>query len=171
VNDRYFINNSSIGLYPQLVWHRAQRTQRFGRGKWISTGMAAVSVFRQYPILNLTLQANETALPRRTPFVFVGNNRYDISLLSLGARSRMDGGELGIYLANRSDRFGLLRLMVRALLGRLNQARDFEMLSVQNLRIDTRARLVQVALDGELCLLTPPLEYRILPRALKVIVP
>jgi YegS/Rv2252/BmrU family lipid kinase len=171
VNHRYFINNSSIGLYPQLVWHRHQRTQRFGRGKWIATGMAAVAVFRQYPVLNLTLEANGQTLPRTTPFVFIGNNRYDISLLSLGARSHLDRGELGIYLANRSDRFALLRMMFRALMGRLNQTRDFQMLAAQSLRIEAAARLVQVALDGELCLLTPPLEYRILPRALNVIVP
>ena len=171
VNDRYFINNSSIGLYPQLVWHRDRQFQRLVRGKWIAMAMALVPVFRRYPVLDIDVQVDDRALSRKTPFIFIGNNLYDMRLLALGARTRLDGGVLGLYLANRSGRLALLRLMARAVLGRLNQTRDFEILPARQLRIETRKRVLHVALDGELHLLTPPLEYRIVPRGLKVIVP
>jgi diacylglycerol kinase family enzyme len=171
VNNRYFINNSSIGLYPQLVWHRDQQLQRLVRGKWIAMAMALVPVFHRYPVLNINVLADDRPLSRNTPFVFVGNNLYDMRLLSLGGRLRLDGGVLGLYVANRSGRLALLQLMLRAAIGRLEQTQDFEILPAKYLRIDTRKHALRVALDGELHVLTPPLEYRILPRALKVIVP
>lgn len=171
VNGRCFINNASIGLYPQIVVHRDEIRQRLGRGKWVAMAMAAISVFRRYPLVRVVLEANGRSFPRMTPFVFVGNNRYDMNLLAMGARFRLDGGELGVYFANRTGRFGLLRLMLRALLGRLNQARDFDMLSARHVRIETGKKALRVALDGEVHELLPPLEYRVLPGALTVIAP
>jgi diacylglycerol kinase family enzyme len=39
------------------------------------------------------------------------------------------------------------------------------------LYIDTRSKRVGVALDGEVTVMETPLRYRVLPRALRVIVP
>ncbi|RQY75294.1 sphingosine kinase, partial [Burkholderia stagnalis] len=64
---------------------------------------------------------------RRTPFVFIGNNEY-LQGLTMGARERLDGGTLSLYVAQRPSRLGLLRLAVHALFGRLAQARDFDVL-------------------------------------------
>jgi diacylglycerol kinase family enzyme len=171
VNGRCFINNSSIGLYPRIVIRRDRQSQRLGRGKWTAMLMACASVFRRYPLVRVVLRAGEDRFPRTTPFVFVGNNRYDMSLLSLGGRPALDKGELCVYFANRTGRFGLVRLMFRALLGRLEQADDFDSLLLPELRIETRKKTLRVALDGEVTSMRPPLEYRIRPGALKVIVP
>jgi diacylglycerol kinase family enzyme len=64
-----------------------------------------------------------------------------------------------------------LRLALRALFGRLDQAKDFDQLSIDQLWIDTDRRSVRVALDGEVIWLTPPLHYQIEPNALKVFAP
>ncbi|MFC6519837.1 diacylglycerol/lipid kinase family protein [Undibacterium arcticum] len=34
VNGRIFLNNSSLGLYPDIVRHRETQQRRLGRGKW-----------------------------------------------------------------------------------------------------------------------------------------
>ena len=34
VNGRNFLNNSSIGLYPNIVKHRELQQEKLGRGKW-----------------------------------------------------------------------------------------------------------------------------------------
>ena len=34
VNGRIFINNSSLGLYPDIVRDRERQQKRLGRGKW-----------------------------------------------------------------------------------------------------------------------------------------
>jgi diacylglycerol kinase family enzyme len=55
----------------------------------------------------------------------------------------------------------------------LRQAKDFEALSVEEITIEIsrRKRGVRVALDGEVLMMDAPLNYRVLPRALRVIVP
>src|SRR5687767_2406768 len=48
VNGRIFINNSSIGLYPQIVLRRVEQ-QRLGLGKWNAAFWAALQIFRLSP--------------------------------------------------------------------------------------------------------------------------
>ena len=171
VNGHTFINNSSIGLYPHIVRQREQIRERLGRGKWIAMLMAFLNVFRRYPTVNVRINSPDLAFARKTPFVFIGNNRYHISLNMLGTRDALDRGELCVYFTNRSGRFALLRLALRTLFGRLDQDKDFHSLSATELRIDTNRKSIHVAADGEVLTLTPPLHYRILPRALKILAP
>ena len=171
VNGYFFLNNSSIGLYPHIVHHRDDQRQRLGRGKWLAMALAGVAVFRRYPLVSVELATNGQTFPRTTPFVFIGNNRYEINLLALGGRRRLDGGELCVYFANRTGRFGLVRLMFRALLQRLNQARDFDAITTTNLVIGAAKPLLRVAVDGEVLHLKPPLRYRSVPLGLRVLAP
>ena len=76
-----------------------------------------------------------------------------------------------VYLPRVLELFALLVLAIRAIFGRLRQAKDFEMLFVQELWIETKKKTLRVSLDGEVVRITPPLHYRIRPKALKVIAP
>ncbi|MEP7220298.1 MAG: diacylglycerol kinase family protein, partial [Bacteroidota bacterium] len=40
VNGRIFLNNSSIGLYPNIVRHREMQQERLGRSKWVALAWA-----------------------------------------------------------------------------------------------------------------------------------
>ncbi len=171
VNGRIFLNNSSIGLYPSAIDQREELRHRHGGGKWPAMFNASVDVFRRFPLLDVTLQVENRAVAMSTPFVFVGNNRYEMSLLSLGTRTRLQGGELSIYLPRNGGRIGLLRLAFRALLGRLKQDRDFHSALVQEVEIRTRRRSVRVSLDGEVAQMTSPIRYLSRPRALRVLAP
>jgi diacylglycerol kinase family enzyme len=171
VNGRLFLNNSSIGLYPSAVAHREELRHRHGGGKWPAMFNACVDVFRRYPLLDVTLQAEDRAVSLTTPFVFVGNNRYEMRLFSLGTRASLQGGELSLYLTRNIGRMGLLRLAFRALLGRLEQDRDFHSFMLPAVEIRTRRRLLRVSLDGEVVQMASPIRYLIRPRALRVWVP
>ena len=171
VNGRVFINNSSIGLYPSIVRKREQQQQRLGRGKWMAMLMAIVSVLRRFPLLRVRVGVGGQSDLCTTPFVFIGNNRYEMDLLMLGARTSLDRGELWVYFPRQMGRLGLLWLGVRGLLGRLEQASDFRVLTVTDLWIDTPKHRLRVAVDGEVIHLAPPLHYRIRPRSLRVLVP
>lgn len=171
VNGRIFLNNSSIGLYPSAIDQREELRHRHGGGKWPAMFNASVDVFRRFPLLDVTLQVENRAVRVSTPFVFVGNNRYEMSLLSLGTRANLQGGELSIYLPRDGGRMGLLRLAFRALFGRLNQDRDFHSVMVQEVEIRTRRRSVRVSLDGEVAQMTSPIRYVTRPRALRVLAP
>ena len=172
VNGRVFVNNSSIGLYPSIVRRRQKEQGRLGRGKWAAFLFAAVAVLRRYPFLSVRLNADGRTLVRRTPFVFVGNNEYLMDGLQLGGRERLDGGLLSIYVTHRTGRLGLVALALRALTGRLREAKDFDALSAKEVFIETRRpRRLGVATDGEVTIMRTPLHYRVLPRALRVMVP
>jgi len=172
VNGRVFINNSSLGLYPRIVRRREKMQEREGSGKWSAFARAALAVLRRYPFLRVRLNADGREIVRLTPFVLVGNNEYEVDSFRLGARSRLDSGRLSLYVAHRTGRLGLLWLAVRALFGRLREARDFDALSAEEIWVGTpRPRKLPVALDGEVTLMKTPLRYRALPGALSVIVP
>ena len=68
-------------------------------------------------------------------------------------------------------RAALVWLSVAALLGKLEQARDFEALTATELVIETHRKRVLVSTDGEVQPMTSPLHYRTRPRSLRVIVP
>jgi diacylglycerol kinase family enzyme len=171
VNGRVFINNSSIGLYPAMVRRRERQRRRLGRGKWHAMLWAAFNALRAHPFLHLRLELGGEEHRRRTPFVFIGNNVYRMEGLDIGARERLDAGVLSVYLAHRTGRLGLVRLALRALFGRLYEGDDFEAGTTARLRIDARHKRLLVATDGEVQAMELPLDYRIRPRALKVVVP
>ena len=171
VNDRIFLNNSSLGLYPDIVRDREKQQHRLGRGKWLAATWAAVAALRRFPFLDVGVGVDGRQHARRTPFVFIGNNEYIMQGLAIGERRRLDGGTLSLYVAQRPGRLGLVRFAWRALWGRLAQERDFDVMLSDKFDIKTRHRRLRVATDGEVTVMTTPLRYRIRPAALAVIVP
>lgn len=171
VNGRIFINNSSLGLYPQLVHHRDQQQQRLGRTKWHAFFSAALVVLRRYPSMAVTVRVEGTDLIRRTPLVFIGNNSYQMEGLDIGKRAAIDAGILSLYLPRRAGRMGLIRIALRALFGRLRAVKDFDSLRATDFTIETKRERVRVAADGEVLAMDAPLNYRIRAGALRVIVP
>ncbi|HSS21654.1 MAG TPA: diacylglycerol kinase family protein [Pyrinomonadaceae bacterium] len=168
VNENIFINNSSLGLYPRIV-HERERQQSLGWGKGPAYVWAGLATLRRYPFLNVRVDVDGQALKRRTPFVFIGNNEYQMETFNIGGRERLDKGELSLYITNRTGRLGLLRLATRALFGGLHQEKDFLALGAKEIWIETRHKHLRVALDGEVKLLHPPLHYQIRPQVLRVL--
>lgn len=171
VNGRTFLNNSSLGIYPAIVQNREAQQNQLGRGKWPAFARAALEAFRRYPFMHLQITVDGRQLRRKTAFLFVGNNEYEFSGWRAGGRSCLDAGRLGLCLAHRTGRLGILRLASRALIGRLSQADDFETYCVDEAVIESRKRRLLVALDGEVTRLETPLHYRIRRGALRVRVP
>ena len=171
VNGRLFVNNSSVGLYPRMVWER-EAEQRRGRRKWTAFGIAVLNTWRNYRMIAARLDVNGSATMVRTPFIFVGNNQYTAEGFRLGGRSRLNDGLLSIFAAPECGRFEILSLPVRALTGRLrSDAAPFVAFQTDTVTVEVMHRRTSVALDGEVLLMAPPLVYRVRPRALRAIVP
>jgi YegS/Rv2252/BmrU family lipid kinase len=172
VNGQVFLNNSSLGLYPSIVRHREKQQQRLGRGKWPAFIWATLTMLKRYPFLNVRLSTDDQRLIRHTPFLFVGNNEYEMESFNVGARSCIDAGQLSLYVAHRTGRLGLLRLAWRALFGGLRDEQDFDAMCTKEIWIETRhPKRLRVATDGEVTIMTTPLHYRVRPGALRVLVP
>jgi diacylglycerol kinase family enzyme len=171
VNDRIFLNNSSLGLYPDVVRDRERQQRRLGWGKWRAFLWAIFRVLRRNSFIDVRLIINNRAVSRRVPFIFIGNNEYVMEGFSIGERRHLDDGHLGLYMARHSGRLGLLKLAALALLGRLRQTRDFDAVAVEEIEIVSRRKQLRVAIDGEVTMMDTPLRYRIVPNALTVIAP
>ncbi len=171
VNDRVFVNNSSIGIYPSVLEVR-EDLRRAGHGKWPAMALAIVRVLRHYRGVLVRITADGRQAVWRTPFVFVGNNEYTLEGLQFGGRTALDAARLVAYLAPRVRARELPMLLVRSLLGRTSASEAFEIVSAPELWVDApRARRIHVALDGEIVTMTAPLHYRIWPGVLRVLLP
>jgi diacylglycerol kinase family enzyme len=170
VNGRIFINNSSVGIYPRLVWER-EAEQRRGRRKWTASAIAVLRTWRSYRMIVVRLAVNGSEAVVRTPFVFVGNNEYQAEGFELGGRTTLGGGRLSIFLAPDCSRFEFLELPIRALMKRLETGARFAAFAADIVTVDVRHPRISVARDGEIDTMSPPLVYRIRPRALRIIAP
>jgi len=170
VNGHCFINTASLGVYARLVWEREQQ-QRTGRGKWKALAVAAVRVLRSYRRIHVIVNNGEQSRAVRTPFVFVGNNEYELEGADVGRRPRLTGRRLQVCIAPEMTRTELVRLVAGAFTGRLRGADHFEAMSATECSIRTRSWRQGVTLDGELLVLRMPLLFTIRPGALHVLVP
>jgi diacylglycerol kinase family enzyme len=171
VNGRFFVNNSSLGLYPTVVRER-EHEQRLGRSKWAALLWATLAALRRHPSFSIRLVSDDgKTVTRRTPLVFIGNNRYEMRGLKIGSRPSLETGKLAVYVLHREGALSLLRMGIEAVIGELRDGVDFDFHLTDSVRIEVRRPRIEVARDGEVSTLVPPLTYRTHPRALRVLVP
>ena len=171
VNGRCFINNASLGLYPGMVKERDRQQRRLRRSKRHAMLWATLAVLQRPPVIDLRLDLDGEVHDYRAPYVFIGNNAYKMEGFDIGTRERVDEGCLSVYTTRAGSTGELVMLALRALFGRLRQAEDFFESHASSLRVASRKHRLLVATDGEVTSMDTPLEFRIVPRALQVIVP
>lgn len=170
VNTFYFLNNSSLGFYPYIISERDQIKSR-GIKKWWRVTRAVVRALRRYPYVRVTFESNGKKFTRETPFIFVGNNVYEMGIQNLGTRRHLKEGVLSVLIAHKVSRMRLIILVWHALRGTLKQQRDFDSVGLSKLTISARRKRLKVSYDGEIALLKTPIHYESKPRALRVIIP
>ena len=146
VNDRLFLNNVSLGVYARLV-HRREHHRR--RSNALARLRALAAVAQERHDVGLTVEGARI----NSRVVLVSNNEYELSVLSIGSRERLDEGRLHLYLPT-----GLLR-------------GDWVERGFAELTIDARGEAVPAAIDGEPDVLETPIVFRIDPHALRVLLP
>ncbi|MGI8938143.1 MAG: diacylglycerol/lipid kinase family protein [Iamia sp.] len=171
VNDHVFVNNSSLGVYPVLVDVRDDIIGGRGWGKVRAAAVAGWRVLRRFPLRRLHIHAAGEQWDLRTPFVFIGNNSYEVGPTGIGARTEMAQGQLCCYVAQVESRLGFLRMAVSAATRGSAQAPTLESVCTGDLEVRAHEHRILVALDGEITTLRAPLRYRSRPGALRVRVP
>jgi YegS/Rv2252/BmrU family lipid kinase len=170
VNGRFFLNNSSLGVYPAIVRLRERYRATF-RGKWIAACWAALTVMRRNPFMAVKLHVEGKESIRRTPLVLVSNNEYRTTGIHAGTRESITRGQLVLYVLNAERRQGLLGLALKTILEGAERVKELDLFTVEQVAVETRRRRLQVALDGEVMTLDSPLHYQSRTKALKVFVP
>jgi diacylglycerol kinase family enzyme len=175
VNGHVFINNSVLGLFPNYrstkeAWER-RGFGRTGLRRFIAAAAGILRVFWRLPHLDVEIELDGDVRKLRTPFVLVGNNDHRMSGFAPGERTRLSEGRLWVYVMRPSTRLGLLRMFAGLLLGRTPRQAVFEVFRASRLSINSRRKRIGVGVDGEMVRMIAPLEYRSLPKALRVISP
>ena len=169
VNGRLFVNNSTLGVHPDVIRYRDELRRRLRMNKWAAYAVATAAMIPRHEIPEVCLTVDGRERRLQTPFVFVGNNDYRLGDLDLGGRPEPGPGELGVGVAKTGGRLSTLRLLGAAALGRLDAMDDFDHFRARELRVDVAAQRMLIALDGEVVEAEGPLHYRSRPGALRVI--
>lgn len=162
VNDRYFINNSSIGVYAQSLETRDQLSGKVA--KWPAAVWATLKELVQFRTYKIKFDTQW----HRAPLMFVGNNHYSLSSGKLGVRKRLNAGKLSVYIAKASSRSAMVGVGLGILVGK--KADLIEQKSTQS-TIQFKSKVVIVSVDGEKIRMNTPLLYRIHQGALHVLTP
>jgi diacylglycerol kinase family enzyme len=169
VNDRLFLNTSSVGAYVAFVRARERLERRFGYH--VGSLVAGVQLLVHMPTFRVTVEVEQVTREYITPLVFIGVGERELRLPTLGAR--VPDGKTGLHVMVVRRRSGARALA----LGLAAAARGVKAVSrtpaldaflVRSCRIERRARSVSV--DGEIVQIAPPLEYRHVPGHLRVVV-
>jgi diacylglycerol kinase family enzyme len=161
VGDRMFLNNVSLGAYADLV-----ADPRYRAGKLATAHAVLPASLRGERQL---LQVDLGDADRRHPDVLVllvASNRYELS----GARERLDGGLLQVS-ALRARTGAALAGLATTTLARGGRAPGWAQWTTTSLRVDAALPELPAGIDGEAAVLATPLEFRLLPLALRVLVP
>jgi diacylglycerol kinase family enzyme len=167
VNDRFFVNNVSMGLYPELVARREERGRHYPR--WKARLYAAYGTLRKYPHVTVTLESEHHQMAVRTHVLMVSNNTYDLSRIGIEApRSTLEEGRLSVYWLPHLPRVALMRFLAHYLAGRVREAPGFRSFRTSRMKVHASKRHFKVGVDGELFTFDMPLVITIAPKALLV---
>jgi len=170
VNDRLFLNTSSVGAYVTFVRARERLEKRLGYH--IASFVAGVRLLFALPIFRVKLQVEGIAREYLTPLVFIGVGERELRLPALGAR--IPDGRTGLHVMVIRQRSGARTLALafaaaaRGVEG-VAGTPGLDSFLVDSCRIEPRTHRASV--DGELVGVDPPLEYKYIPGCLQVIVP
>lgn len=171
VNDHKFLCNSMLGVPARLAERRERNRLNMGVLGWWRQAIAGLKSMYRYPAMRIGLDLGEGPVTIRSKAIVVADNAYDEGFGHVLTRSRLDRGELTLYATRRLSAWPLIRLSIRMALGRWTHDVDLETHHVKELTVTSRRKLLRVMNDGETRLIRPPLKYRILPKALKVLRP
>ena len=170
VNERLFLVNASLGLYPDLLQDREAYKARFGRSRLVALGAALATVLGQHRRLRLRIEIGGKLRDVSTTTLFVGNNRLQLEQVGLPLAPMLDEGCIAAVVLQRLGTWALLGLLARGAMGTLGESAMLESFSCQRLVVRSRlawaGRSVKVAFDGEVDRMRLPLVFRVADRAL-----
>ncbi|QID18443.1 hypothetical protein G3580_12865 [Nitrogeniibacter mangrovi] len=173
INGLLFFNHAAFGLYTRIIAARERHTAVLGRSRVTAVLSGLATLFNRYPIMRLHLAADGASRQVRANAVFFGANPLLLEAVDTAFAERCRGRCLGLVLMKHQSRVHVLGAALRALVGRLSAAPDFELggVGAMDLDIRRRRRRLRISLDGEIIKLPLPLHLRYQADALALVRP
>ena len=143
IDGHLFVNNASLGFYPDLVRVRERWENRLG--KRLATLVALVAVLVRSRPLCVEIDGRE----RRIWCAFFGNGRYDEGgLFTPIGRSSLTDDVVDVRIVRAAGKWSRLRLLAAFFARRLERASVYEISARRHVEIRA-AHPLRVAADGE----------------------
>lgn len=170
VNDRLFLNTSSVGVYANYVRVRERLEPKLGY--WLASVFAMIRTFARVQPFRVSFETEHVQRQYVTPLVFIGSGERELKLPTLG--NRVDHGRSGLHVLVVRGRTRA-RLVALAFAAAARGTRSITRTPhLDGFLVDScviEQRHSTVAVDGEIVVLESPLQYRIGRGALRLIVP
>lgn len=178
VNDKVFLVNASLGLYPKLLEDRESWKQQFGRSRLVAFGAGLATLLRGHRSLRLRIESHGVERELRTPTVFVGNNALQLQQLGFAEAEAVNEGRLAAIALRPVGRLTMLGLLLRGALGRLGEADQVLHVATRRLTVHAGRRLgmrgaqrMKVATDGEVQWMQLPITFEVAKEPLDLLRP
>jgi diacylglycerol kinase family enzyme len=172
VNDRLFINTSSVGAYVRFVETR-DRLERY-LGYWAASVLAGLRVLGGLRSTRVTVEVGGEKRAYTAPLAFIAVGERILVPPRLGRPAGVPGGALHVVIPRgrrQARRFARAFSRMDRGLAADGHKLGLDSVLVDQLRMDLSRHTVKVAVDGEIVRQTTPLEYRLERGALRVVVP
>ena len=147
IGERVFLNNVSFGVYARLVHRRETHRRRGDVGARLRALWLTARDRHPEPLV-------VDGRPVEARVVLVANNAYDLEVFSVGERGRLDAGKLHAYLAEGW------------------QPRAWDERAGPSFRVESAGGgQLRAAIDGEPSVHASPVELRVDPLALRILMP
>jgi diacylglycerol kinase family enzyme len=171
VNGSVFLCNSLLGL-PSLVSEERQKLRGGSLPRRIGGYFHVLkTILASRKRLEVQIDDHISTRRVRVLSLAVSNNLYSHEPTLVLKRVRLDGGELGIYIAKHRSGLGIIWLLVRASLGLWSGDPQFDSFHARKVTINTARTTIRLSNDGEVETFKTPLRYSIRPKALRVFAP
>jgi diacylglycerol kinase family enzyme len=171
VNDKVFLNTSSIGAYVTFVRDREGLEKTFGYK--IASALAFTRMLAGLRTFGVTLDAQGVRKTYRASMVFIGVGERELKMPTLGSRVKNGRRGLHVMIVRGRKPARLFAVALSAIAKGTKETADlpeFDDFIVDSCTIDLSRSSTTIGLDGELKTLDTPLEFRIERDALRLVV-
>ena len=171
MNGKVFLNNISLGAYPEILEKREAAYRRFGRSRFLAYWATLRALLDLRHPLHLTAHVGDETRHFHTALAFVAQSETQLESFGLEGADEVRRDKLPLFIAKAKGPLPLMRAALRLALGRTSKGEDFELIISDDFVIETDTRTRHVAHDGERSRIPAPLNLTVRKDALRVLVP
>jgi diacylglycerol kinase family enzyme len=168
VNDRFFVNNVSLGVYATVVQQEGYREAKSETTKQMLPELLG-NTESPFDLQFTTPEGEEVD---GAFLLMVSNNPYVLNLSpDLSQRRRLDSGHLGVFAVTAATGAQAAQVVTLALAGRGSKSGHAFQFDCETFEVRSRSGTAFAGIDGEALELPTPLRFRIHPGGLQLLVP
>ncbi len=167
VSGRVFVNNVSLGVYAKIVQSPEYRDAK----RQTTAAMLPALLGAGAEPFDLHFIGPDGTRQDGAQIIQVSNNPYVLTTLSgFGTRARLDTGTLGIAAAKVRGATDVAAFVAADTARRVDRFKGWTAWAAPTFTVESGAP-IEAGVDGEAMLFDPPLEFRIMPGALRIRLP